>query len=71
MVLRLASGLIETSYGTAAAAAEAADLVRGYEDVKLASIERYRARLPELGLCDAVPSASSLRKRRCTERKLR
>ena len=31
------------SYATAVAAAEAADLVRGYEDVKLAGVRRYRA----------------------------
>jgi indolepyruvate ferredoxin oxidoreductase len=30
------------------AAAEAADMIRGYEGVKLASVERYRARLAEL-----------------------
>jgi indolepyruvate ferredoxin oxidoreductase len=64
MVLRLAGDLTGASYGTAAAAAEAADLVRGYEDVKLGGIERYRARLAELGVCDAVPSTSSSRKRR-------
>ena len=50
MVLRLAAGLTAESYGTAVAAAEAADLVRGYEEVKLAAVERYRARLAELGV---------------------
>ena len=50
MVLRLADELTDASYGAAVAAAEAADLVRGYEDVKLANVERYRARLAELGL---------------------
>ncbi|HEX3256963.1 MAG TPA: indolepyruvate ferredoxin oxidoreductase family protein, partial [Pseudonocardia sp.] len=45
LVLRLAAGLTAESYGTAVAAAEAADLVRGYEDVKLAGVRRYRARL--------------------------
>ncbi|MDT7613582.1 MAG: indolepyruvate ferredoxin oxidoreductase [Pseudonocardiales bacterium] len=50
MVLRLASGLTADSYATATAAAEAADMVRGYEDVKLANVERYRARLAELGV---------------------
>jgi indolepyruvate ferredoxin oxidoreductase len=49
MVLRLAAGLTVESHATAVAAAEAADLVRGYEDVKLANVERYRARLAELG----------------------
>ncbi len=50
MVLRLAAGLTAESYPTAVAAAEAADLVRGYEDVKLRGVERYRARLAELGV---------------------
>src|SRR5690349_5255946 len=50
LVLRLAAGLTAESYGTAVAAAEAADLVRGYEDVKLAGVRRYRARLADLGL---------------------
>jgi indolepyruvate ferredoxin oxidoreductase len=50
MVLRLASGLTAESYETAVAAAEAAELVRGYEDVKLAGVARYRARLAELGV---------------------
>jgi indolepyruvate ferredoxin oxidoreductase len=50
MVLRLAAELTPESYETAAAAAEAAELVRGYEDVKLAGVARYRARLAELGI---------------------
>ncbi len=50
LVLRLAAGLTAGSYPTAVAAAQAADLVRGYEDVKLAGIARYRARLDELGV---------------------
>jgi indolepyruvate ferredoxin oxidoreductase len=53
LVLRLAAGLTAGSYATAVAAAEAADLVRGYEDVKLAGVRRYRARLAELGLSRA------------------
>ncbi|HWM60195.1 MAG TPA: indolepyruvate ferredoxin oxidoreductase family protein [Pseudonocardia sp.] len=52
MVLRLAGELSAQSYPTAVAAAEAADLVRGYEEVKLAGVQRYRARLAELGLGD-------------------
>ena len=43
MVLRLAADLTADTYPTAVAAAEAADLVRGYEDVKLAGVQRYRA----------------------------
>jgi len=50
MVLRLAAELTADSYATAVAAAEAADLVRGYEEVKLAGVRRYRARLADLGL---------------------
>ncbi|MCE0767531.1 hypothetical protein LWC35_32230 [Pseudonocardia kujensis] len=49
-VLRLAGTLTPGTYDTAVAAAEAAELVRGYEDVKLAGVVRYRARLAELGL---------------------
>jgi indolepyruvate ferredoxin oxidoreductase len=52
LVLRLAAGLTPESYPTAVAAAAAADLVRGYEDVKLAGVRRYRDRLAELGLPD-------------------
>ncbi len=50
MVLRLAAELSTSSYATAVAAAEAAELVRGYEDVKLANVARYRTRLAELGV---------------------
>jgi indolepyruvate ferredoxin oxidoreductase len=50
LVRRLAEGLTPESYATAVAAAEAAQLVRGYEGVKLANVERYRARLAELGV---------------------
>ena len=53
LVLRLAAELSADSYPTAVAAAEAADLVRGYEDVKLAGVRRYRARLESLGLSPA------------------
>ncbi|NMH95829.1 indolepyruvate ferredoxin oxidoreductase family protein [Pseudonocardia acidicola] len=50
MVLRLASGLTADGYATAVAAADAPDLIRGYEGVKLAGVRRYRARLAELGV---------------------
>ncbi|WP_163801630.1 indolepyruvate ferredoxin oxidoreductase family protein [Mycolicibacterium sediminis] len=43
-------GLSAATYDRAVAIAEAADLVRGYEDVKLRSVDRYRARLLELGV---------------------
>jgi len=50
MVQRLATGLTAESYDIAVAAAQAADLVRGYEDVKLAGVRAYRERLASLGL---------------------
>ncbi|WP_232665426.1 indolepyruvate ferredoxin oxidoreductase family protein [Pseudonocardia sp. TRM90224] len=50
MVLRLADGLTTANHPTAVAAAQAAELVRGYEDVKIANVGRYRARLVELGV---------------------
>ena len=48
MVGRLGADLTAATYDTAVAAAEAADLVRGYEEVKMAGVARYRARLAEL-----------------------
>jgi indolepyruvate ferredoxin oxidoreductase len=53
LVLRLARDLTAGNHETAIEAARAADLVRGYEDVKLAGVERYRARLAELGVIPA------------------
>jgi len=50
MITRLTGALTAGNYDTAVAAAEAADLVRGYEGVKAANVERYRARLAELGV---------------------
>lgn len=50
MVARLADDLTEGTYDTAAEAAALPDLVRGYEDIKLANVERYHARLRELGI---------------------
>ena len=47
---RLAAGLDEAGYDRAVAVAEAAELVRGYEEVKLRSVQAYRARRAELGL---------------------
>lgn len=48
-VTRLAASLDPASYDRAVAIADAADLVRGYEGVKLASVHRYRERREELG----------------------
>jgi indolepyruvate ferredoxin oxidoreductase len=50
LVDRLSDALDDTSYDTAVAAADAAEIVRGYEDIKLASVDRYRDRRAELGL---------------------
>ena len=50
LVEQLSAGLTARNYPAATAAAAAAELVRGYEGVKLASVERYRAALQELGL---------------------
>jgi len=50
MVLLLSATLTAGSYATAVAAAEATDLIRGYEDVKLAGVAAYRARLTDLGV---------------------
>jgi indolepyruvate ferredoxin oxidoreductase len=49
MIERLTGSLTAESYPTAVEAARAAELVRGYEGVKLANVQRYRARLAELG----------------------
>ncbi|MCA2206589.1 indolepyruvate ferredoxin oxidoreductase family protein [Nocardia rosealba] len=50
MVTRLAAELTEENYETATAAAALADVVRGYEDIKLANVELYRAGLRDLGI---------------------
>jgi indolepyruvate ferredoxin oxidoreductase len=50
MLEEAAARLTADTYQRATSLAEAADLVRGYEDVKLRSVERYRARLQELGV---------------------
>ncbi|RDI64731.1 indolepyruvate ferredoxin oxidoreductase family protein [Nocardia pseudobrasiliensis] len=44
------AGSLAADYDRAVAAASLADVVRGYEGVKLASIETYRDRLRELGI---------------------
>jgi indolepyruvate ferredoxin oxidoreductase len=50
LVTSLTTGLDSEGYGRAVDAASAIDLVRGYEEIKLAGIERYRQRLAELGV---------------------
>jgi indolepyruvate ferredoxin oxidoreductase len=50
LLAEAAATLTADSYQRAISIAEAADLIRGYEDVKLRSVERYRARLQELGV---------------------
>ncbi|WP_109527313.1 MULTISPECIES: indolepyruvate ferredoxin oxidoreductase family protein [Nocardia] len=50
LVRLLADSLTPESYDTAAAAAGAAELVRGYEDVKLRNVARYRAERERLDL---------------------
>ncbi|MCU1671877.1 MAG: indolepyruvate ferredoxin oxidoreductase family protein [Blastococcus sp.] len=56
VVQRLAAILSAGDYERAVAVAESADLVRGYEEVKVAGVQRYRLRREELGepLGDAV-----------------
>jgi indolepyruvate ferredoxin oxidoreductase len=50
MITHLNTSLTAATYDTAVQAARAADLVRGYEHIKTASIARYRARLEELNV---------------------
>jgi indolepyruvate ferredoxin oxidoreductase len=50
VVRRLAAELDPTNYDRAVEVAGLADMVRGYEDIKLASVEAYHDRLSELGI---------------------
>jgi indolepyruvate ferredoxin oxidoreductase len=50
LVDRLSASLTAESYEIAVQAAAAAEIVRGYEDIKLGNVARYRARLAELGV---------------------
>ncbi|ANY23870.1 indolepyruvate ferredoxin oxidoreductase family protein [Gordonia terrae] len=49
-VRRLIADLTADTHATALAVAEAADLVRGYEDVKLRNVDQYLGRLRSLGI---------------------
>jgi indolepyruvate ferredoxin oxidoreductase len=50
MIDTLLENLTVESYDTAVAAARTADIVRGYEEVKLANVDRYVNALTELGV---------------------
>ena len=47
---RLAADLDPANYDHAVEVAGLPDMVRGYEDIKLANVEAYHARLRELGI---------------------
>jgi indolepyruvate ferredoxin oxidoreductase len=57
IVSRLAAELDIANYDRAVTIAALPDMVRGYEDIKLASVEGYRVRLRELGV---IPSQFSV-----------
>jgi indolepyruvate ferredoxin oxidoreductase len=59
LVSGLAGRLDTENYDHALAVAEAIDLVRGYEGIKLANVERYRQRLAELGVDAGAPVAEA------------
>lgn len=48
MIDQALSKLSADNFDTVVALAEAADLVRGYEDIKLANVDRYRTRITQL-----------------------
>jgi len=52
MIERLLAALSTDSYARAIELASLPDMVRGYEDIKLANIAKYRARIEELIGCD-------------------
>lgn len=49
-IARIVADLSTESYDRAVQIAELPEMVRGYEDIKLRSIEQYRTRLVELGV---------------------
>ncbi len=50
LVERLNASLSDETYATAVTAAGASELVRGFEEVKLRNVERYRTMISDLGL---------------------
>jgi indolepyruvate ferredoxin oxidoreductase len=50
LVERLSGSLTADTYATATTAAASSELVRGYEDIKLGNVARYRETLTALGL---------------------
>jgi indolepyruvate ferredoxin oxidoreductase len=50
LITRLTGSLTEETYDVSVRAAAAAELIRGYEDIKLVNVDRYRAALQELGV---------------------
>jgi indolepyruvate ferredoxin oxidoreductase len=50
IVSRLAAELDPTNYDRAVEVASLADIVRGYEDIKLGNVDVYHARLRNLGM---------------------
>jgi len=50
LVEKLSTGLTAENYQTAVTAADASQIVRGYEDIKLGNVETYRATIAALGL---------------------
>ena len=55
IVTRLAADLDPANYDRAVEVAALTDMVRGYEGIKLASVDAYHDRLRELGIADARP----------------
>ena len=53
IVTRLAADLDPANYDRAVEVAALTDMVRGYEDIKLANVDLYHARLRELGILES------------------
>jgi indolepyruvate ferredoxin oxidoreductase len=63
LVTRLAADLADTTYERAVEVASLSDVVRGYESVKLETVQTYRDRLLELGFGEPSPPWSALLER--------